>query len=194
MKKDALIIFAKNPIKGKVKTRLAITLGNDKAFEVYTKLFSLTYEHTKNLKHDKYLYLTESIDDNLFDKNYKKKLQWGSDLGIRMFNAFKELFDLGYKKIVLVGTDVPSLTEKIIKEAFEKLNTFDIVIGPSNDGGYYLIGLKKPFEYLFLNMTWGDEKVLQETIKRIKEYNTSYYLIKELIDIDDEKDLEFLNS
>lgn len=193
MKKDALIIFAKNPVKGKVKTRLAKTLGNDKAFEVYIKLLSLTYEHTKNLKLDKFLYLTESIADSLFDKSYIKKLQEGLNLGERMLNAFKDLFDSDYKKIVLFGTDVPSLTEKIIEESFEKLNTFDIVIGPSNDGGYYLIGLKKPFDYLFLNMTWGNEKVLQETINRIKENNRTYYLLKELIDIDDGKDLEFIN-
>jgi len=190
--KNALIIFAKNPIKGKVKSRLAKTIGKDKAFKVYTKLLSLTYNHTKNLKPDKYLYLTKSIDDSLFDTSYVKKLQEGSNLGKRMLNSFKELFDSDYKKIVLVGTDIPSLTEKIIKESFEKLNTFDIVIGPSKDGGYYLIGLKKPLD-LFSGMTWGNKHVLHETIKRIKEYNKSYCLIKELIDIDDEKDLEFMN-
>jgi rSAM/selenodomain-associated transferase 1 len=192
MIENALIIFAKNPIKGKVKTRLSNALGNEKALEIYTKLLSLTYKHTRNLNHDKYLYLTEFIDNNLYDNAYTKKLQLGSDLGLRMLNAFNELFDKGHKKIVIIGTDCPSLTEKLIDKSFDELNRVDVVLGPANDGGYYLIGLKNPLDYLFVNMVWGNEKVLQNTIKRIIENQSTYFLLKELVDIDDEKDLKFM--
>jgi rSAM/selenodomain-associated transferase 1 len=194
MKERALIVFARNPVKGKVKSRLAKTLGNDKALEIYLRLLSLTYKHTKKLDCDKFLFLSEFIDDGLYDSTYSKKLQKGSDLGLRMLNAFEDLFDAGYNKIVLIGVDCSSLTEEILEESFDKLNAHDVVIGPSQDGGYYLIGLKKPYEFLFANMTWGNDKVLQETIKRIAENNMTFYLVKELIDIDEEEDLQLTNS
>jgi len=194
MKERALIVFARNPVKGKVKSRLAKTLGNDKALEIYLRLLLLTYKHTKKLDCDKFLLLSEFIDEGLYDSTYSKKLQKGFDLGLRMLNAFKDLFDAGYNKIVLIGVDCSSLTEEILKESFDKLNAHDVVIGPSQDGGYYLIGLKKAYGFLFANMTWGNDKVLQETIKRITENKITFYLVKELIDIDDEEDLQSTNS
>ncbi|MFZ1322051.1 MAG: TIGR04282 family arsenosugar biosynthesis glycosyltransferase [Ignavibacteria bacterium] len=188
--KEALIIFAKNPVPGKVKTRLAADLGDDKAFEIYLKLLYRSYANTKNLSCDKFLYLSDSKDDVLFDENFIQYLQKGNDLGEKMKNAFKEILSLDYEKIVIIGTDCADLDENILNEAFEKLNEFDFVLGPANDGGYYLLGQKSSADELFEDIEWSTEKVLQQTIDKIDVRDKSYFLLKVLTDIDNISDLE----
>ena len=190
MKDRALIVFTKNPVKGEVKTRLAKTVGEEKALEIFRELLHIAYVNTKSLPCDKYLYLSGSLDENLFDPGFFQKIQEGINLGERMLNALSEILDTGYERVILVGTDCPGLTRVIIKDAFNKLNDNDIVLGPAEDGGYYLVGLKEPIEYLFKDMRWGHQNVLSDTLKRIKENKHSYELVAKLIDIDDAGDLE----
>lgn len=187
--KEALIIFAKNPVPGKVKTRLAADIGEEKAFEIYLKLLYRTYSNTKNLACDKFLFLSENKDKDLFDENFMQYLQKGNDLGEKMKNAFKEILILGYEKILIIGTDCPDLDEKILNEAIEKLSEYDFVLGPANDGGYYLLGIKNNADYLFEDIEWSTEKVLQQTIDKIITRNNNYFLLKELTDIDNISDL-----
>ena len=189
MKDRALIVFTRNPVKGKVKTRLAKTIGKEKAYEIYRELLHIAYVNTKSFPCDKYLYLSESLDENLFDSGFFQKLQEGIDLGERMLNALTEILNTGYTKVVLVGADCPGLTRVILKDAFNKLGKNDIVLGPAEDGGYYLIGLKEPKEYLFRDMKWGHKKVLEETINRIKKNKHTHDLVAKLIDIDNVRDL-----
>lgn len=189
----ALIIFAKNPVKGKVKTRIAAKAGEEKALEAYTRLLNLTYENTKNTSAGKYLFLTENLDSKLFDKGYIQKLQQGNTLGERMSNAFSLIFSLDYNKAVIIGTDLPGLTIDILNEAYKKLNDFDFVIGPSQDGGYYLLGMKYLEPEIFKGVQWSTSSVLDETIKHIKKLDKSYYLLTPLPDVDEAEDLHLLN-
>jgi len=189
MNKNALLIFARNPELGKVKNRLAKTIGKEKAFEIYTKLLLNVYTETKSLKCNKYLFLTERTDTNLFDDTFIQKIQSGADLGVKMMNAIRLVFEDGNEKAVLIGTDVPEITDVILNDAFQKLSEHDVVLGPAKDGGYYLIGMNENLPSLFENMKWSNEKVLSITLERISSMNKSNYLLEELADIDTEEDL-----
>lgn len=187
---NALIIFAKNPVHGKVKTRLAKHIGNDRAMNLYLKLLYNTYLQTKDMNCDKYLFLSDKKNVDLFSKNFKQFVQNGNDIGERMKNAFEEVLKSGHNKIILIGTDIPELDEHLINEAFNNLSEKDFVLGPAADGGYYLIGMKKFSGYIFENIEWSTEKVLSKTIENIKERSESYSLLKELNDLDDIEDLK----
>ncbi|MBS1517774.1 MAG: TIGR04282 family arsenosugar biosynthesis glycosyltransferase [Bacteroidetes bacterium] len=188
--KEAIIVFAKNPVKGNVKTRLAADIGIDKAHDIYVKLLKHTHDITKDLECGKFLYLTERKDEQLFDGNYRQELQNGPDLGERMKRAFDEVFKKGFRKILIIGTDCPGLNPEIINTAFEKLNENDFVLGPTDDGGYYLLGMKKTSAYLFEDIVWSTEEVLSETVKRIEKNKKSHFLLNKLKDIDDLEDLQ----
>ena len=191
-KRNALIVFAKNPVSGKVKTRLAESIGDQEALNLYKKLLSNTYLQTKNSVSDKYLFLSEKKDASLYDSSYIQFIQSGNDIGEKMKNAFDKIFKMNYCNIVLTGTDIPDLTTEIINLAFEALNENDFVIGPAFDGGYYLIGMKSFNEFVFENIEWSTDKVLLKTITDIKERSLNYFLLKELYDIDDIEDIEVM--
>ena len=190
MKTNALIIFVRNPELGKVKTRLAITIGNEKALEVYKDLLSHTMTITQTIDCDKFVFYDNSIDLNdIWSTNlFEKKIQFGADLGAKMQNAFQELFNLGYKNCIIVGSDLFDLQAKHINQAFHKLERNDAVIGPAEDGGYYLLGLKKIIPALFSNKNWGTETVLKDTLKDLS--SCSVNLLEILNDIDTIEDLE----
>lgn len=190
MNKNLILIFTRNPELGKVKTRLAKTIGNKKALEIYTLLLQKTKEVTIDLDCDKAVYYSVKIreDDIWNENNYQKHLQKGSDLGIRMQNAFINAFNTGYEKVLIVGSDLFDLTPKHINDAFEKLNTNDVVIGPAEDGGYYLLGMKKNHPLIFKNKEWGTSSVRKDTLNDLK--NTKTALLEELNDIDMYDDLK----
>jgi len=121
-----------------------------------------------------------------------KEKQHGNSLGERMNNAFNNVFEKKYSKAIIIGTDCPALTEKVINDAFEKLNNYDVVIGPANDGGYYLLGMKKLHQQLFKNINWSTETVFDATINICNNLNLSYCLLPVLNDVDEEKDLQHL--
>lgn len=192
MNKNALIVFAKNPELGKVKTRLAKDVGNEQALQIYLKLLQHTYLQTKDFPCKKFLFLSKRFDENLFDKTYSQLIQKGLDLGEKMKNSFAEIFDKGFGKAIIIGTDCFKLDEKILRIAFEMLSSFDFVIGPSFDGGYYLLGMNKRSDYLFENIEWSTDNVLSETIKKIEKRNFTYYLTCPLHDVDTLEDLSSL--
>ena len=193
MNKNALIIFARNPELGKVKNRLAKTIGKEKALEIYNKLLSNVYSETKDLKCKKYLFLTERTDSGLFNDTYIQKIQTGEGLGNKMLNAIGKVLEDGNEKVILTGTDILGLTSEIIIEAFQKLSDHDVVIGPAKDGGYYLIGMNEIMNPVFENMKWSNDQVLNITLDRISKMGKSFYLLEELADIDTEEDLEEYN-
>ena len=190
--KKALLIFAKNPVDGKVKTRLAATIGKEQTLFIYQKLIDHTIAVTKELSVDKIVFYSDFIDkkDNWNNALFQKKLQSGNDLGERMKNAFKSSFTAGYEKVVIIGTDCYDLTETIINKAFESLNENDVVIGPAEDGGYYLLGIKKFLPQFFENIEWSTDKVFDQTIAVCNTLGLSTFLLQELNDIDDEDDLK----
>ncbi len=192
MNKEALIIFVKKPEIGKVKTRLANTIGDEKALEVYHQLLQRTHTITQVLKQDKVVYYTPDIvhHDLWNESGYLKALQSDGDLGKRMLQGFEERFEAGHQKVCIIGSDCYQLTSEIIEKAFAALIQHDVVIGPSTDGGYYLLGMKKLHVALFQNKSWSTSSVTEETVEVIKKEGLSCFLLPELTDVDEEKDLE----
>ena len=190
MKTDALLIFIRTPELGKVKTRLAKTIGNEKALAVYNDLLLHTMIETRTIECDKFVFYDATINNNDIwsVEYYKKKIQSDGDLGQRMYDAFETLFKMGYQNCVIVGSDLLDLKASIIETAFEKLVTHDVAIGPAEDGGYYLLGLKRNNSLIFQNKNWGTETVFKATMKDLEDYRVS--LLETLNDIDTFEDLE----
>ncbi|TDQ19217.1 hypothetical protein DFQ04_1036 [Algoriphagus boseongensis] len=193
--KQAIIVFQKNFTLGKVKTRLADTMGSEKAFEIYQELVDLTYQSIYSLDAQVFLFFSDYVPEDFTQSDWILKVQSGKDLGERMENALNSVFDLGFPKALIIGTDCPYLNSTIYLEAFEKLNSFDLVIGPAEDGGYYLLGLKKNVPNIFRNMEWSTPKVFIETVSRANSEGLSYQFLPRLSDIDTEEDWnQFLKS
>ncbi|MFY7742792.1 MAG: TIGR04282 family arsenosugar biosynthesis glycosyltransferase [Flavobacterium sp.] len=190
MKINALIIFTRNPQLGMVKTRLAKTIGDEKALQVYTDLLSHTMNVTQQLTCDKFVFYDEIIvnNDGWTDDFFYKRKQLGVDLGARMQHAFEQLFEMGYQKCIIIGSDLFDLSANHIQEAFQKLDNADVVLGPAEDGGYYLLGLKKVIPSVFINKHWGTSSVLTDTLKDLENHQVE--CIETLNDIDTFEDLE----
>jgi uncharacterized protein len=188
-----LTIFYRNPELGKVKMRLAATIGEAKAYSLYLLLCEHTIGITEKLSVPKALYYTDFIDrnDNWSNNKFQKYTQDGLDIGEKMANAFRLGFDNGYKSICIIGTDCLELTSSIINEAFRRLLTHDIVIGPATDGCYYLLGMNYLHRDIFTNKKWSTKKVFSDTLHTIKLLGLSYWELEPLNHIDEEKDLPF---
>ena len=182
--KNLLLIFTRNPELGKVKTRLAKTIGDEAALDIYKFLLEHTKQVTQNLSCNKAVYYSVKVrEHDIWNATtYQKHLQDGNDLGIRMHNAFQQAFSTGYEKVVIIGSDLPDLTSEHINEAFEKLNSNDVVMGPAEDGGYYLLGMKKLHANIFQHKDWGTSTVRKDTLNDLQ--NESVFLLETLNDVD----------
>ena len=194
MSDKLVMVFTRNPELGKVKTRLAKTIGNQAALNIYKYLLEHTEKIIRSIDSDKAVFYTNSIENNDLwnDSVYQKHLQQGDDLGLKMSNAFKNAFNENYKKVIIVGSDLPDLKEHHINDAFEQLENHDIALGPAHDGGYYLMGMKKMNELVFLNKEWGTSTVLGDTLKEL--VNKNVFLLEALNDIDVYEDLKNYDS
>ncbi|NQY06003.1 MAG: glycosyltransferase [Flavobacteriaceae bacterium] len=190
MSKNLILIFTRNPELGKCKTRLAKTIGNENALTVYKILLEHTRQIVTDLDCDKAVYYSVKVreQDDWSNLVFSKHQQIGNDLGIRMKNAFQNSFDSGYSKVLIIGSDLYDLNPAHIIKAFEQLNSHDLVIGPAEDGGYYLLGMKEVHATIFHNKEWGTETVCQQTLEDLK--NKSVYLLEELNDIDVFEDIK----
>ncbi len=191
MTRNALIIFVKNPVEGQVKTRLAKTIGVGAAVAVYKQLLQHTFLITKNLAVDKFVFYGDYINDNdlWLSSVYQKQQQQGLDLGERMKNAFELILDSGYDKAIIIGSDCYELTQQILEEAFDELIINHAVIGPCNDGGYYLLGMKQLIPELFTDIAWSTNDVLPTTIIMLKDLQLQFEMLVALNDVDDEASL-----
>ena len=187
--KNLLLIFTRNPEPGKVKKRLAASIGDEPALEIYKFLLKHTLEITKDLPADKEVYYSEKIEkEDLWDENYSKKLQKGEDLGERMKNAFQNGFESGYRNIIIIGSDLYDLQKNDLEKAFSALEISDYVIGPAIDGGYYLLGMKSLNLKLFKNKSWSTASVFEDTIKDINSKNIT--ILEKRNDIDVFEDIK----
>lgn len=184
MSKNLIMVFTRNPELGKVKTRLAKTIGDASALKVYEYLLEHTHDTLLQLDIDKAVYYSVAIRQNdLWNSNdFQKHLQQGDDLGFRMKNAFETAFKNQYDKVVIIGSDLLDLTTTHINEALNKLDTNDVVIGPAQDGGYYLLGMKTLYPKVFQNKNWGTDSVFEDTMQDLQ--NLDVHLLDELNDID----------
>ena len=189
MNKELVIVFVKNIKLGKVKTRLAKTIGNQAAFEVYTELVKVTEQATEKSDTPIRIYFSDSIVNSKWE-NASKAVQEGSDLGERMKNAFLKGFEDGYERIVLIGSDLPDINATHIQKGLEALKHSEVVFGPAEDGGYYLIGMSKMNTKVFENKPWSQSHLLSETLSELKNNNTTFTTLEVLNDIDTFEDLE----
>ena len=192
-KSNALVIFVKNARRGHVKTRLASSLGKDKALSIYLALCERVRNVCLGFSGKCYVYYSEYIppEPDVWEDDFfiKRKQYPVADLGLRMQAAFNELLPV-HSSVRLIGTDIPHLSNDLLEESILLLKNTDVILGPSDDGGYYLIGMKKTNDFLFNNMTWSVDTVFSETIQRISRNNATYHLLKTLPDIDTADDWE----
>lgn len=186
---NLLLIFTRNPELGKVKSRLAKGVGEENALEIYKKLVSHTKEVVAQVDCTKRIgYSIKVRPNDLWDKgHFEKFVQEGEDLGSRMFHAFEQGFKDGYKNIIIIGSDLFDLKPEHITSAFHYLQSHEVVIGPAEDGGYYLLGLKQLIKEVFFNKFWGGATVYEQTMEdlTLKEV----YTLETLNDIDYAEDL-----
>ena len=194
MNNSLLLILTRNPELGKCKTRLAATVGDSAALEIYQFLLNHTVSLTKGLSVDKWVFYSEDIwIDDIWDNHlYQKKLQVGKDLGERMLNAFKEGFQAGFDQIIIIGSDMYHLAQKDLEEAFRQLKNHDYVVGPAEDGGYYLLGMKQLNEKLFQNKIWGTDTVLASTLQDMN--GAKIALLDERNDVDYYEDIKDIGA
>ena len=190
MKSQLLIIFTKNPILGRVKTRLAQTLGDEKALSIFKKLLAQAAKTANDWSGDVWVFYADFLPEkDLWSPiSQQRFLQEGIGLGERMAHAFQRGL-AAYDKVVLIGTDIPDISTQVINAAFEKLNEHDFVLGPTMDGGYFLVGMKSYHPYIFREMEWSTSTVLKHTLHKIHNKNHTASLLDALVDIDYESDL-----
>ena len=199
----ALVIFAKAPIPGEVKTRLCPPLTPDEAATLHGSFVLDMLERTKlavtklQLPFHRHLAcapFSELVFFKIMEERQGVRLldQVGENLGQRMHRTFVDLFAKGYKQVIIVGTDVPTLPLSIYQEALSILGRSDVVLGPALDGGYYLIGLKQPAEQLFTGVPWSTDQVLAVTQQQAKALGLSVELTTAWRDVDTIADLQAL--
>ena len=188
--KKLLVVFVKNILLGKVKTRLAAAIGDFGAFEVYKELVAITESETTRLEDITiHIYFSDQVIESKWP-NCEKFVQIGDNLGDRMLQAFEQGFSSGFTQIIGVGSDLPDLNSDVISEGFNALLDKDTVFGPAADGGYYLLGMNQLHESIFKNKTWSTSSLLGETTLELEEKGITYSLLNELNDIDTIEDLK----
>ncbi len=198
--KNCLLLFAKSPIKGQVKTRLAAEKGEDFTVELYKHFVEDMIYLVNNLGvHLKLCFYPPHTRLNFSEwlgEQYCYSPQVGDDLGERLSNAFDSAFEEDFSNVVAIGSDSPDLPVHYLKESFEALAKHDTVIGPSNDGGYYLIGFSKEgfIPEVFENIAWSTNSVFEQSEIILKRHGRKVYLLPLWHDVDTIEDLKSLIS
>jgi hypothetical protein len=194
----ALVVFTRLPEIGEVKTRLSPFLSPWEAMELQRCFILDTLSLVRRVKNcSLVIAYTPEKGDLLLDelrKNATVIFQRGVSLGERMGNALEDVFNAGYTPEVLMGTDIPTLPLDFLREALEALKKKDIVIGPSVDGGYYLVGMGRPQRRLFEGISWGTPGVLNQTLRRIRKMGLTFACLEGWYDVDTPEDIIFLRD
>ncbi len=195
---ERLIIFTRYPEPGKTKTRLIPMLGAEGAAELQQSMTEHTLRNAMRVKTRRSVSLevryeggSKMLMREWLGEHLTFRSQGDGDLGAKMARAFRDAFRAGAQRVVIIGTDCPSLNSELLEMAFDALLRSEIVIGPANDGGYYLIGLRRYVPQLFKRIQWGSEKVLEQTLRRAREVEIHTELLAPLSDIDRPEDLAF---
>jgi uncharacterized protein len=193
---DRVVVFTRYPEPGKTKTRLIPVLGAEGAAAFQRTMAERVLMRLRELEHGarvdteiRYEGGSQRLMRRWLGTGIRCREQHPGDIGHRMFMAFSDAFREGAERVVLVGTDVPGLSAQLVERAFRKLKSCDVVLGPANDGGYYLIGLKRPHKGLFVGVPWSTSGVLQRTLEIARELGLSTVLLDWLNDVDRPEDL-----
>ena len=196
----SLIVFVKNPIPGAVKTRLQVRYAPEQVAALYAAFVRDVLARVESIDSDQRVIAFDPPDAEfevraLFGGG---KVQWQhvpqvqDDLGVRMREALVQQLDAGVSAAVLIGTDIPSLPAHHITQAFDLLRTKDVVLGPSIDGGYYLVGVSRSTPEIFEDVEWSTPSVLSQTIDRVQRAGRTLGLVSPWFDVDTPEDLDFL--
>jgi rSAM/selenodomain-associated transferase 1 len=195
---QALILFAKDPVEGQVKTRLSSLLDAPTILSLYRHFLRESVEKVCSVAEvDRFIGIASTPVSGYFDnvpRNYPIRLfiQEGENLGERMRRAFEDRFKEGYERVVIIGADSPTLPTAYIEQALQSEK--EVVIGPSTDGGYYLIGMQGKVTDIFEGVPWGTDRVLSETLNVLKGQQAQAELLPVWYDVDLPEDLRFLKT
>jgi hypothetical protein len=188
MRNNLLVIFAREPEPGKVKTRLARDIGDDAASALYDLMLRHVFKNVVSLSYDIEIWKTSESGTVYFAELIPEAIimdQPEGNIGERMSRAFRSGFAGGYRKICITGTDCPGVSSRDIFKAFDILKNNELALAPSFDGGYYLIGLSKFHPELFEGISWSTGSVMSETIEKARLLNIAYGSLAAMEDIDD---------
>ena len=194
---NAVILFARDPVLGQVKTRLSSSFDDGTILGLYICFIEDSLEKIRRVDNaDCFVGVLPENHSGFFNgtvcSGMKVFAQQGNDLGEKMHSAFSDRFKEGYDKVLIIGSDSPSLPGSYIGKAFASEK--DLILGPSADGGYYLIAMTGKVFEVFAGVPWGTEKVLEETLKKVKDANISLELLPVWYDVDLPEDLKFLRT
>jgi rSAM/selenodomain-associated transferase 1 len=184
---DGIAVVAKVPELGGVKTRIGAVWGAEAALRIYRVLFDYTLGCVAQVPVRKYLYVNRVVPYQ-FPEMFRLYIQCDGDIGSRMRGVFEDLLECGLRKVVVVGSDCPYLECRHIEEAFGMLESCDVVLGPTKDGGYYLIGMKALHGCLFENKAWSTASVLEDTLRDVAGLGLRAGLLEWLEDVDTVED------
>jgi rSAM/selenodomain-associated transferase 1 len=192
MNRNALIMLAKAPYKDIVKTRLSGHMTDADRLSLYISLLEGTVSRLRNIPDcDSFISYSPKDAAGYFSRfGLRAFPQSEGDIGDRMFNALNKVLDDGYEKAALVGVDIPDISPSTVLKAFKLLDGDDIVFGPAEDGGYYLVGLKMPIRDIFKEIEWSTKRTLKQSIVRAERYGHRVALTETLYDIDTIEDVE----
>jgi rSAM/selenodomain-associated transferase 1 len=195
---NCVLFFVKYPVRGKVKTRLAAELGKEVAVELYKNFVLDTLSTIRQLNIPfRICFHPESARAKVKDwlgEQYTYIAQEGSNLGQRMKNALSQTFEENVTRAILIGSDSPDLPVDLCIQAMQSLESHHAVMGPSSDGGYYLIGFSKAhfLPGAFDDILWSTEDVFQQTVDVFEEYSSNVHILPQWFDIDTHDDLREL--
>ncbi len=188
--RPGVFVLMKYPEKGKVKSRLAKSIGEEAAMNLYRAFIQDTLKTVRSLDIPFYIAVYPPESEELFEQwlgpSHRFFRQKGINLGERLRNGFSTMFEKGYHQVIALASDCPDLPIELLQKAVYTLQSQEIVIGPAPDGGYYLIGFSKDCFHpvVFDKISWGSDTVFQETLKRIESVTSKIHILREWPDID----------
>lgn len=197
MSRNLLIIFVKAPRPGEVKTRIAESIGAQAACDAYLALVEVLIGNLRTLSNVQVRY---TPDDALLEipqwiqPTWTTAPQGQGGLGERLSKSFDDAFSSGADRVVIIGSDCPDITQMDIESAWAALENHDVVLGPAEDGGYWLIGLRAPQPVLFKKIAWSSDTVFEETLSRAVANDLAVHVLRKLSDIDTIENLRRLQT
>jgi rSAM/selenodomain-associated transferase 1 len=193
--RERLVVFARAPQLGKVKTRLCPPLSTEQALDLHKALVEETLDRFQDFSRpdlELWVYLSEALQDPKaleIPSGWVQQVQQGADLGVRLGNAFQHGFENGVDRFVVLGSDSPTVPLECVDEAFDELSRYDVVLGPCLDGGYYLLGCSRFVPEIFQGISWGKVTVLRETTEALVHSQRSFTYLIDWYDVDRDEDL-----
>jgi len=194
--KECLIVFTRYPEPGKTKTRMIPLLGSEGAAMLQRQMTEHTLAQVKQLQSQHPISVevyfaggNPQLMQSWLGSGIVYRSQGEGDLGCRMVSALQSAFNNGSSGVVIIGTDCPGVNVLVMEQAFEALSNYDLVLGPAQDGGYYLIGVRRLIPELFSGISWGTSEVLQQTVEIAKQIDLAIAYLPTLADVDRPEDL-----